>query len=177
MPIGISLVKVEEEYSLEKEDKEFLRDNARRIWAYYEDFVNEENNYLAPDNFQEKPYKGVAYRTSPTNIGMGLTSNLVAYDLGYLHFGEVVQRLELILKGMNSLEKYKGHYLNWYDTRSCAPLWPRYISTVDSGNLIGYMWIVAETLEEYKKNPLIREEEITALLDTMKICKISFRNR
>nr|WP_106058387.1 glucoamylase family protein [Clostridium vincentii] len=168
----ISLVKVVEEYSLEKGDKEFLRDNARRIWAYYEDFVNEENNYLAPDNYQEKPYKGVAHRTSPTNIGMGLTSNLVAYDLGYLHFGEVVKRLELVLKGMNSLEKYNGHFLNWYDTRTGEPLWPRYISTVDSGNLIGYMWIVAETLEEYKKNPLIREEEITALRDTMKICKI-----
>jgi len=168
----ISLVKAAKEDDLSTEDKEFLRDNARRIWAYYEDFVNEENNYLAPDNFQEKPFKGVAYRTSPTNIGMGLTSNLVAYDLGYLNFGEVVQRIDLILKGMKNLEKYKGHYLNWYDTRSCEPLWPRYISTVDSGNLLGYLWIVAETLEEYKKNPLIREEEITALLDTIRICNL-----
>ena len=73
---------------------------------------------------------------------------------------------------MKKLEKYNGHYLNWYDTRNGEPLWPRYISTVDSGNLLGYLWIVAETLEEYKKNPLIREEEITALLDTMKICNV-----
>jgi hypothetical protein len=45
---------------LELEDEEFLRESSRRIWAYYEDFINEENNYLAPDNFQEKPFKGLA---------------------------------------------------------------------------------------------------------------------
>ena len=99
---------------LEIEDEEFLRENARRIWAYYEDFVNEENNYLAPDNYQEKPYKGVAYRTSPTNIGMGLISNIVAYDFGYISMGEVIYRLELILDNIKDLEKYKGHLLNWY---------------------------------------------------------------
>ncbi|WP_341480421.1 GH36-type glycosyl hydrolase domain-containing protein [Clostridium cibarium] len=165
----ISKREPEEFYEVNKQDKEFLRDNSRRIWAYYEDFVNEENNYLAPDNYQEKPYKGVAYRTSPTNIGMGLTSNLVAYDLGYLSFGAVVDRIELILNGMDKLEKYNGHYLNWYDTRNCTPLWPRYISTVDSGNLLGYLWIISKTLVEYRRNPLIRVEEIDAINDSLKI--------
>lgn len=162
----------EEEFKLDEEDKKYLRDNSRRIWAYYEDFVNEENNYLAPDNYQEKPYKGIAYRTSPTNIGMGLTSNLVAYDLGYIGVGEVVDRLELILGGMSKLEKYNGHYLNWYDTRTCTPLWPKYISTVDSGNLLGYLWIISHTIVEYCNNPLIRRDEILSLKDTIKILEL-----
>lgn len=159
----------EEVYSPSKENKEYLRDNARRIWAYYEDFVDVENNYLGPDNYQEKPYKGVAHRTSPTNIGMGLTSNIVAYDIGYIPFEEVIDRIELIIGGMNKLEKYKGHYLNWYDTRTCEPLWPRYVSTVDSGNLLGYLWIISKTLLEYKKNPLVRLEEIESINDTLRI--------
>ncbi|MGL4109679.1 GH36-type glycosyl hydrolase domain-containing protein [Clostridium sp. LP20] len=168
----ISTIEGEEKFNLSEEDRSYLRDNARRIWAYYEDFVNEENNYLAPDNYQEKPYKGVAYRTSPTNIGMGLTSNLVAYDLGYIGFGEVLDRLELIIKGMNSLKKYNGHYLNWYDTRSCEALWPRYISTVDSGNLLGYLWIISRTIVDYKRNSLIRVEELSSLKDTIRIAGI-----
>ena len=151
---------------LEVEDEDFLRELSRRIWAYYEDFVNEENNYLAPDNYQEKPYKGVAYRTSPTNIGMGLISNIVAYDLGYLSIGEVIYRLELILDGMRGLEKYKGHYLNWYDTKTKLSLWPRYVSTVDSGNLLGYLWIIKEDIKSFRNKPIIREKEILSLKDT-----------
>lgn len=148
------------------EDEEFLKEVSRRIWAYYEDFVNEENNYLAPDNYQEKPYKGVAYRTSPTNIGMGLISNIAAYDLGYLSIGEVIYRLELIIDGMRGLEKYKGHYLNWYDTKTKLSLWPRYVSTVDSGNLLGYLWIIKEEIKSFRNKPIIREKEILSLKDT-----------
>ena len=165
----ISIPVKEEVFKLKDEDKEYLRDNTRRIWAYYQDFVNEENNFLAPDNYQEQPYKGVAHRTSPTNIGMGLISNVVAYDLGYITLGEVIDRIELILDGMKKLEKCEGHFLNWYDTQSCEPLWPRYVSTVDSGNLLGYLWVINTTLEEYKNNPLIRLQEILALRDSLKI--------
>lgn len=157
---------------LEIEDEEFLREISRRTWAYYEDFVNEENNYLAPDNYQEKPYKGVANRTSPTNIGMGLISNIVAYDLGYLSIGEVIYRLELILDGMRGLEKYKGHYLNWYDTKTKLSLWPRYISTVDSGNLLGYLWIIKEEIRTFRNKSIVREKEISALKDTFSLIRI-----
>ena len=94
---------------------------------------------------------------------MGLISNVVAYDLGYITLGEVIDRIELILDGMKKLEKCEGHFLNWYDTQSCEPLWPRYVSTVDSGNLLGYLWVINTTLEEYKNNPLIRLQEILAL--------------
>ncbi|WP_418223252.1 GH36-type glycosyl hydrolase domain-containing protein [Clostridium isatidis] len=168
----ISKEKVYIKERLEIEDEEFLRENARRIWAYYEDFVNEENNYLAPDNYQEKPYKGVAYRTSPTNIGMGLISNVVAYDFGYISMGELIYRLEVILDNIKDLEKYKGHLLNWYETKTKKPLWPRYVSTVDSGNLLGYLWIIKETIDKFKDVPIIREREITALFDSYNLIRI-----
>ena len=156
---------------LEIEDEDFLRELSRRIFAYYEDFVNEENNYLAPDNYQEKPYKGLAYRTSPTNIGMGLISNIVAYDFGYLSIGEVIYRLELTIDGMRGLEKFNGHYLNWYDTKTKLSLWPRYVSTVDSGNLLGYLWIIKEEIRNFINKPIIREREILALKDTYQLIR------
>ena len=156
---------------LEIEDEEFLKGVSRRIWAYYEDFINEENNYLAPDNYQEKPFKGIAYRTSPTNIGMGLITNIVAYDFGYLSIGNVIYRLELILDGMKNLEKYNGHYLNWYDTRTKEALWPRYVSTVDSGNLLGYLWIIKEEVKALKSKNIIRESEILSLKDTYNLIR------
>ena len=172
---SLSIPYEEDKFELSHGEKTFLRDNTRRIWAYYEDFVNDENNYLAPDNYQEKPYKGIANRTSPTNIGMGLMSNIAAYDLGYLSLGGVIDRIELILEGMRKLDKFKGHYLNWYDTRKCEPLWPKYISTVDSGNLLGYLWIISNTLVEYKSNPLIRDEEIKSLHDTLEIVGLNLK--
>ena len=170
----ISKINKEESITLNNLERKYLREISRRTWAYYEDFVNEENNYLAPDNYQEKPYKGVAHRTSPTNIGMGLISNIVAYDLGYISLKKVVERIELTLKVMNKLERYEGHYLNWYDTKSLNALWPRYVSTVDSGNLLGYLWIVKEALNEYKNNKIIRKEEIKALEDIYGILNLEF---
>lgn len=154
---------------LKDEEKSYLRKIARRIYAYYEDFVNEENNYLAPDNYQEKPFKGVAHRTSPTNIGMGLISNVVAYDLGYINMWEFIDKTELTLSSMKGLERVNGHFLNWYDTKSKKPLWPRYVSTVDSGNLLSDLWVLKQAMKELKYNEVIREKEISALNDVYKI--------
>ncbi|EKQ50568.1 MULTISPECIES: glucoamylase family protein [unclassified Clostridium] len=155
--------------NLKNEEITYLRKISRRIYAYYEDFVNEENNYLAPDNYQEKPFKGVANRTSPTNIGMGLTSNIVAYDLGYITMTEFIDRIELILNSMKTLQKVNGHYLNWYDTKTKEPLWPRYVSAVDSGNLLGNLWVLKKAMEELKSNKVIRTKEVISLNDIYKI--------
>lgn len=149
----------------DEEEKKYLRKLSRRIYAYYEDFVNKENNYLAPDNYQEKPFKGVAHRTSPTNIGMGLIANVAAYDFGYITMEDFIDKTKCILDSMKTLEKVHGHYLNWYDTRTKSPLYPRYISTVDNGNLLANLWIVREAMEELKTSPVIRIEEITSVND------------
>ncbi|SFC75903.1 GH36-type glycosyl hydrolase domain-containing protein [Clostridium uliginosum] len=155
--------------TLDDEENVYLRKISRRIYAYYEDFVNEENNYLAPDNYQEKPFKGIAHRTSPTNIGMGLVSNVVAYDLGYITMMEFIDKTEMILNSIKDLQMVHGHYLNWYDTKTKAPLWPRYVSTVDSGNLLGDLWVLKQAIKELKDKEVIRVNEVMSLRDIYNI--------
>ncbi len=98
--------------------------------------VGPEDHWLPPDHFQESPSL-TAHRTSPTNIGLLLTSTLAAYDLGYTGQLDLITRLQATFDTLDQLEHYRGHLLNWYDTESLAALAPRYVSTVDSGNLAG----------------------------------------
>ena len=121
---------------LNAHDRRRLRQIARRTWHYFELFVGPESHWLPPDNFQETPDGGLARRTSPTNIGMGLLSTLAAHDLGFIDTSELVERLEAALDTIERLERHEGHLLNWYETHTLAALWPRYVSTVDSGNLV-----------------------------------------
>jgi len=116
-------------------DRTKLRRVARKTWRYFDTFMGEEHHNLPPDNYQEQPVEKVASRTSPTNVGMGLISTLAAYDLGFISAPRLAQQLQGTLSTVESLERFEGHLLNWYDTKSLAPLLPRYVSTVDSGNL------------------------------------------
>jgi cyclic beta-1,2-glucan synthetase len=129
-----------------------LRVLARRTWHFYERFVGPEDHWLPPDNFQEEPGGIVAHRTSPTNIGMLLLSTFTAYDLGYLDEAALTARLANTLSSLDRLELFRGHLWNWYDTRSLAPLEPRYVSTVDSGNLAACLLAVARGCEEAARN-------------------------
>ncbi|MGK0466644.1 MAG: cyclic beta-1,2-glucan synthetase [Clostridium sp.] len=160
------------DFEIAEEEKIFLRKLSRKTWAYFQDFINEENNFLGPDNYQENPPNGVAHRTSPTDMGMGLTANLVAYDLGYIGTIDVVSRIGKIITSMEDMATYKGHFYNWYDTTNKEPLYPRYVSTVDSGNLVGYLWVVSETLEEYLGNPIFNPQQVKGLQDTMRLASV-----
>ncbi|URZ17704.1 GH36-type glycosyl hydrolase domain-containing protein [Clostridium felsineum] len=162
--------------SLSKSDAEFLRINARKTYAYFEDFINEEGNFLAPDNYQEYENKGIAFRTSPTNMGMGLTSNLVAYDLGFIGVVEFTERMDKILTSMESLEMYKGHFYNWYDTKTKNPLSPRYISTVDSGNLVSYLWLISKAIDELKEAPMFNFNFKKGLVDNLNLASEEIKN-
>ena len=122
----------------ETEIQEYRR-YARLTWHFFEKFATEEENWLAPDNYQEDPTPQIAKRTSPTNIGLQLLSNLSAFDLGFISMTDFLERTEGILKTLQKMEQYKGHFYNWYETTSLKPLYPKYISTVDSGNLAGYL--------------------------------------
>jgi cyclic beta-1,2-glucan synthetase len=117
----------------------FLRLLARRTWAFFETFVNAGDNHLPPDNVQEEPVQRRAHRTSPTNIGLSLLATLTAHDFGYISCGHLLRRTGATLDTMGRMEKYHGHWLNWYDTQSLQPLRPAYVSTVDSGNLAGHL--------------------------------------
>src|SRR5207237_590564 len=72
------------EAPLTEPDRRELRRLARKTWYFFETFVTPRENGLPPDNYQEDPKGVVAPRTSPTNIGLYLLSNLAAHDLGYL---------------------------------------------------------------------------------------------
>ncbi len=129
--------------ALTAHDRDFLTELARKNWRYFETLAGDDDHGLPPDNFQESPPR-VAHRTSPTNIGMGLLSTLAASDLGFITVDAAVERLEQTLGTVESLERHEGHLLNWYDTQNLAPLTPRYVSTVDSGNLAGALVALAQ---------------------------------
>lgn len=152
---------------LSLEDRLFLRRLARRTWLYFETFVGPDDNWLPPDNFQETPHPEIAHRTSPTNIGMMFLSSLTAWDLGYVGLVDLAVRLRSGFYSLDRLERYRGHLLNWYDTRRLQPLEPRYVSTVDSGNLAVSLVALKEGCLEAARGPALRHAVWDGLDDTL----------
>jgi cyclic beta-1,2-glucan synthetase len=149
---GLSQPIAERNAELGPEDRAFLLGVARTTWRYFERFMGPEDHFLPADNFQEEPER-TAHRTSPTNIGMGLLSTMAAHDLGLIPTGELIERVDSTLTTLEGLERLEGHLFNWYDTESLAPLPPRYVSTVDSGNLAGALMALAEGLRQLAQEP------------------------
>ena len=121
---------------LSKEEQEYIKDVAKRTWDYFAEYMNKENSYLPPDNFQESRREKIANRTSSTNIGLGILTIISAYDLKFITLEKVISCLENTMSTIESLEKWDGHLLNWYNTKTLKPLLPRYVSSVDSGNFV-----------------------------------------
>ncbi len=140
---------------------------ARRTWRYFETFVTAQENWLPPDNFQEPPKPTIAARTSPTNIGLALLANLAAYDFGYCSVAQVIDRTEKTMATMARMDRHRGHFYNWYDTRTLDPLPPRYISTVDSGNLAGHLIVLRSGLLELIDAPILPPRLFSGLRDTL----------
>lgn len=147
--------------------KNFLRILSRKTWRFFEVFVGPENNWLPPDNYQEKPRSVVANGTSPTNMGLALLANLAAYDLGYISAGRMMDRISKTLQTMEGLERFKGHFYNWYDIKLLKPLCPLYISTVDSGNLAGHLLVLSQGLIEIQHGEILPNQALQGLKDTL----------
>ena len=147
----------------------FLRRMSRLIWRYFDDHVGAATNWLPPDNSQLALRIEVAQRTSPTNIGLWLTSSLAAVDFGYLTPDEFLSRCGASLDTMQRLERYEGHWLNWYDTQTLEPLAPRYVSTVDSGNLLAAFWVLERGLLELPDAPVPGAACLRGLADTLSV--------
>lgn len=130
-------------------DADGLRELARRIWAFYERFAGAADHYLPPDNVQIEPAKGVAHRTSPTNIGFLLTAVLAARDFGFIDTPGMTERLERTIGTIERMDKWHGHLYNWYDTTTLEPLPPSYVSTVDSGNFVASLMTAKQGLAEW----------------------------
>ena len=124
---------------LNNKEQEDILDIAKHTWNFFSDFLNEENNFLPTDNYQESRNKRIVDRTSSTNIGLGLLAIVSAYDLKFIELDKALFLIQKMLETICKLPKWNGHLYNWYNTKTLIPLKPEYISTVDSGNFIGYI--------------------------------------
>jgi len=153
----------------------FLHRMARKTWDFFDTFMTAENHWLPPDNYQEAPVEKIANRTSPTNMGLSLLANLSAYDFGYINMKQLLERTTNSLQTMMTLERYRSHFYNWYDTETLAPLLPRYISTVDSGNLAGHLLTLRQGLLELSDAPLLNVRYLDGLEDTFAVLAESLK--
>lgn len=139
----------EDSHSLSDKDRDILLSYNAAMWRYFEDFADEKNNFLPPDNMQQSPVYRVANRTSPTNIGLMLLSALAARDMGIIDTGGLYRRIERTLSSVEKLSTWHGNLYNWYDTCTLDTLKPEFVSCVDSGNFIGCLVALKEGLREF----------------------------
>jgi len=156
---------------LSLEQTRFLKSLSRKMWLFFETYVGPEDNWLPLDNVQEYPVAVVARRTSPTNIGLSLLANLAAYDFGYIPAGQLLERTQNTFQTMASLERYQGHFYNWYDTQYLKPLHPMYVSAVDSGNLAGHLLTLRPGLSDLLDTPIFNARVFTGIRDTYEILR------
>jgi cyclic beta-1,2-glucan synthetase len=162
-----SQVIIQRTLPLSEEQTVLFRQVARRTWGFFERFVGPEDHWLPPDHFQEEPVGIIAHHTSPSNIGLLFTATLAAYDLGYLDILGLATRISITIDTLDQLERFHGHFLNWYDTLTLQPLIPRYISTVDSGNLAACLIITAQACKSMQKERIFRWDLWQGYLDTL----------
>ena len=163
----ISKDKKEKTLDISENDLHELGRIARKTWRYFEEFANAKNHFLAPDNYQADPPRGIAGRTSPTNIGFGLLASLTARDLGYVSTSSMTEMIDRTIGTIEQLDKWHGHLYNWYDTQSLKPLRPGYVSTVDSGNFLGYLITLSQGLKGYLSCPLVDNRFTSGIRDNL----------
>lgn len=148
---------------LTKEEQKYILEVGNRTWKYFKDNITEQGNFLPPDNYQENRNQKVVYRTSPTNIGLGLLSVIASYDLGYENKIDTINLLEKMISSIEKLPKWNGHLYNWYNIKNLSPLIPRYVSSVDSGNFVGYLYVLKQFLIQENDN----EEKFKPLINSV----------
>jgi cyclic beta-1,2-glucan synthetase len=152
-----------------------LRLTARRTWRFFETFVGPEDHALPPDNFQEDPTPTVAHRTSPTNIGLYLLSATAAHDFAWLGTFAFAERLEATFDTLAGMEQFRGHLYNWYATRDLRPLEPKYVSTVDSGNLAGHLLVLGQACRDIIARPILGPHILSGITDAVLLLRESAR--
>ncbi len=156
---------------LTADDRRFLRTAARRTWRYFDDFLGPQTSWLPPDNVQETPSRQIFLRTSPTNIGLWMLATVAANDFGYITIDDLVERNLGTLETVGRLERFEGHLLNWYDLSTLEPLRPRYVSTVDSGNLLASLWTFETSCDELAARPLLDAGALRGIADTLSVLR------
>lgn len=166
--LAMSEISIAKKSKVTADQKTYLRLLTRKTWFYFERFVTKEDNWLPPDNFQEYPTPVIARRTSPTNIGLYLLSNLAAYDFGYTGPTNLILRTRQTFESLKKMDRYQGHFYNWYNTEDLSVLHPRYISTVDSGNLAGHLLTLRQGLIQTRKLPIWDNKYLMGIEDTLR---------
>lgn len=154
---------------LSESQQVFLEKLSRKTWRYFEEFVSKTDHWLPPDNIQINPDLVIAPRTSPTNIGMALLADLSAYDFGYCSAGQLLTRTQQTFATLSRMERYRGHFFNWYDTRTLTPLPPHYVSMVDSGNLAANLLVLKNGFQELGEGKIVPARIFGGLRDTLRV--------
>ena len=74
---------------------------------------------------------------------------------------------------MSQFERCRGHFYNWYDTRDLRPLDPKYISSVDSGNLAGHLIVIANACRELTIRPIVGPQSFVGIGDSFDLTRES----
>lgn len=160
---------VREAKRLDDKQLRWLRLACQRVWSYFDRFVTVDDNWLPPDNVQEYPIEKVAHRVSPTNEGLFLLSALAAREFGFAPLHNVVQLWERNLATWQRFDRLNGHFYNWYDTVTLRPLPPRYVSTVDSGNLAVSFLTLKVGVDELRASDVFAPSQWTGIIDTIAV--------
>jgi len=158
---------------LPADDVTLLRLVARRTWRFFTTFVTATDHWLPPDNFQEEPHPVIAHRSSPTNFGLYLLSVVAARDFGWIGMSAATARLEDTLATLADLPRFRGHFYNWYETRELRTLEPKYISSVDSGNLAGHLLTLSQACKEMIESPILSPTAQRGIGDTVRILRLT----
>jgi len=167
LAVWLNTSPVEPPPEMTRSDERLLRKSAVYIWRYFVELSNEEQNWLVPDNVQEEPLK-VATSISPTNVGLLLNARQVANELGYITLPEMVDLTQKTLGTVDGMRKYRGHLLNWYDTRTLDAKPPFFVSSVDSGNLVASLWTLRQGCRDSLRRPLLAEAHAAGLRDHLR---------
>ena len=152
--ISKEIKKTKPKDKLNKDEIIYVTDVAKRTFNYFYDNLNEQNNYLIPDNYQEGRKKLYVDRTSSTNIGLSIMAIMAGYDLKFISLEKTNSIISKTIDTIWNLKKWNGHLYNWYNIKTLEPLLPEYISTVDSGNFVGYLYVLKAFLENQKNDEL-----------------------
>ena len=173
----ISKITKRSKKQLNETQKKYLLEVAKKTFDFFKDNLTKENNFLIPDNYQEDRKQKYIDRTSSTNIGLSILAVISGIDLKFISMEEGIRYIQKIVETIDSLEKWNGHLYNWYNIKTKVPLNPRYISTVDSGNLVGYLYVLKgflnevqvdyETIKQNSEDKIVSIEKLQILKETV----------
>ena len=149
--------------------RQILRKIGRKTWRYFDELVGANTHWLPPDNYQTALNIEIAQRTSPTNIGLWLLAVMNAYDFKYITCDIFIDKTLATIHELKKLERHEGHFLNWYNIQTLDPLFPRYVSTVDSGNFLACLWTLKQGMDEMISSSIIPTDALSGIKDTYEI--------